>query len=97
MSSWFQEEHYEEEDPIEEEEEEEEEEILGSSFCVGRNEELLELPDSEASFLPGNMDSSQLAFRFKEVRRPRGFRWVLFRSHRLINHLVLAVFEWVSC
>ena len=65
MSSWFQEEHYEEEEPVEEEEEEEE--ILGSSFCVGRNAELLELPDSEASFLPGNMDSSQMAFRFKEV------------------------------
>ncbi|XP_056436304.1 neurabin-1 [Gadus chalcogrammus] len=67
------EEHYEEEDPIEEqEEEEEEEEILGSSFCVGRNEELLELPDSEASFLPGNMDSSQLAFRFKELQLKHG-------------------------
>ncbi|CAL8343416.1 unnamed protein product, partial [Boreogadus saida] len=67
------EEHYEEEDPIEEEEEEEEEEeILGSSFGVGRNEELLELPDSEASFLPGNMDSSQLAFRFKELQLKHG-------------------------
>ncbi|CAL8370064.1 unnamed protein product [Arctogadus glacialis] len=63
------EEHYEEEDPIEEEEEEE---ILGSSFGVGRNEELLELPDSEVSFLPGNMDSSQLAFRFKELQLKHG-------------------------
>ena len=69
MSSWFQEEHYEEEEPVEEEEEAAEEEvILGSSFCVGRKAELLELPDSEAAFLPGNMDSSQMAFRFKEVR-----------------------------
>lgn len=59
--SWFQEEHYEEDEPGEEE-------ILGSSFCMSRNAELLEFPDTEASFMPENMDSSQMAFRFKEVR-----------------------------
>ncbi|KAK0141674.1 Neurabin-1 [Merluccius polli] len=61
------EEHYEEDEPGEEEEE-----ILGSSFCAGRTVELPELPDSEASFTPANMDSSQMAFRFKELQLKHG-------------------------
>lgn len=58
----FQEEHYEEE-----EEEGAEERILGSNFSPGRNVEVFELPDSESLFMPTNMDSSQMAFKFKEV------------------------------
>lgn len=57
----FQEEHY------EEEEEGVDERILGSNFSPGRNVEVFELPDSEALFMPTNMDSSQMAFRFNEV------------------------------
>lgn len=60
MCDVFQDERYEEEDGLEER-------ILGSNFSPGRNVEVLELPDSEASFMPTNMDSSQMAFRFKEV------------------------------
>lgn len=58
MVSVFQEEHYEDQD---------DERILGSNFSPGRNVEVFELPDSEAFFLPTNMDSSQMAFKFKEV------------------------------
>lgn len=58
----FQEEHYEEEGV--------EEGILSSSFCGGRNVEVFELPDSEALFMPTNMDASQMAFKFKEVSLP---------------------------
>ena len=47
---------------------EEEEGILGSSFGdVGRSVAVLDLPESEALFMPTNMDSSQMAFKFKEV------------------------------
>lgn len=56
----FQEERYEEEDGVDER-------ILGSNFSPGRNVEVFELPDSEALFMPTNMDSSQMAFKFKEV------------------------------
>lgn len=56
----FQEERYEEEDGVDER-------ILGSNFSPGRNAEVFELPDSEALFMPTNMDSSQMAFKFKEV------------------------------
>ncbi|KAG7282245.1 hypothetical protein CRUP_038413, partial [Coryphaenoides rupestris] len=69
------EEHYEEEEPGpggEEDERVEEEEILGSSFCMKRNIELLDLPDTEASFTPLNMDSSQMAFRLKELQLKHG-------------------------
>lgn len=40
---------------------------MGSNFSPGQNAEVFELPDSEALFLPSNMDSSQMAFKFKEV------------------------------
>ena len=56
----FQEERYEEEDGLDER-------ILGSNFSPGQNVEVFELPDSESLFMPTNMDSSQLAFKFKEV------------------------------
>ncbi|XP_071774052.2 uncharacterized protein ppp1r9ala isoform X1 [Centroberyx gerrardi] len=55
------EEHYEEEEGLEEG-------ILGSSFSAGRNVEVFELPDSEALFMPTNMDTSQMAFKFKELQ-----------------------------
>ncbi len=56
----FQEERYEEEDGADEG-------ILGSNFSPGRNTEVFELPDSEALFMTTSMDSSQMAFKFKEV------------------------------
>uniref|UniRef100_UPI0037E95688 neurabin-1 isoform X2 n=1 Tax=Semicossyphus pulcher TaxID=241346 RepID=UPI0037E95688 len=61
----------------EEEERYEEEEgtndrILGSNFSPGRNVEVFELPDTEALFLPSNMDSSQMAFKFKELQLKHG-------------------------
>lgn len=56
----FQEERYEDQDGADER-------ILGSNFSAGRNVEVFELPDSEALFMPTNMDSSQMAFKFKEV------------------------------
>ncbi|XP_056245352.1 neurabin-1 isoform X2 [Seriola aureovittata] len=55
------EEHYEDQDGADER-------ILGSSFSPGRNVEVFELPDSEALFMPTNMDSSQMAFKFKELQ-----------------------------
>ncbi|KAE8299312.1 Neurabin-1 Neurabin-I Neural tissue-specific F-actin-binding protein I [Larimichthys crocea] len=55
------EERYEEEDGVDER-------ILGSNFSPGRNAEVFELPDSEALFMPTNMDSSQMAFKFKELQ-----------------------------
>uniref|UniRef100_A0A3B3X5Z2 PDZ domain-containing protein n=1 Tax=Poecilia mexicana TaxID=48701 RepID=A0A3B3X5Z2_9TELE len=45
-----------------------EERILGSNFSPGRNVEVLELPDSEALFMPTDMNSSQMAFKFKELQ-----------------------------
>uniref|UniRef100_A0A3B3Z6A9 PDZ domain-containing protein n=1 Tax=Periophthalmus magnuspinnatus TaxID=409849 RepID=A0A3B3Z6A9_9GOBI len=42
--------------------------ILSSNFSPGRNVEVYELPHSEALFMPTNMDSSQMAFRYKELR-----------------------------
>lgn len=44
------------------------ERIVGSSFSPGRNVEVFELPDSEALFMPSNMDSSQMAFKLKELQ-----------------------------
>ncbi|XP_017279960.1 neurabin-1 isoform X2 [Kryptolebias marmoratus] len=55
------EERYEEDDVVEER-------ILGSNFSPGRNVEVFELPDSEALFMPANMDSSQMAFQFNELQ-----------------------------
>lgn len=43
------------------------ERILGSNFSPGRNVEVFELPDSESLFMPTNMNSSQMAFKFKEA------------------------------
>ncbi|KAI1899532.1 hypothetical protein AGOR_G00062760 [Albula goreensis] len=49
-----------------EEEEHYEEEVLGSSFS-GRTSGILELPENEEMFLPSNMDSTQLSFKFREL------------------------------
>ncbi|XP_038576435.1 neurabin-1 isoform X2 [Micropterus salmoides] len=58
----------EEEERYEEEEDEADERILGSNFSPGRSVEVFELPDSEALFMPTNMDSSQMAFKFNELQ-----------------------------
>ncbi|XP_037344329.2 neurabin-1 isoform X1 [Pungitius pungitius] len=50
------------------EEEEVDERILCSSFTAGQNVELYELPDTEALFMPTNMDGSQMVFKFKELQ-----------------------------
>lgn len=68
MSS--QDEHY------EDEEEGGEDVILGSSFGR-RNVEVYDLPESEEVFLPSNMDTTQLMFRFKEVA-PCAFHFTCF-------------------
>lgn len=57
----------EEDEHYEDEEEEGEDGILGSSFCR-RNAEVYDLPESEDMFLPSNMDTTQLTFRFKELQ-----------------------------
>lgn len=57
----------EEDEHYEDEEEGGEDGILGSSFC-GRNVEVYDLPESEDMFLPSNMDTTQLTFRFKELQ-----------------------------
>uniref|UniRef100_A0A3P9I3K1 Neurabin-1 n=1 Tax=Oryzias latipes TaxID=8090 RepID=A0A3P9I3K1_ORYLA len=58
----------EEEERYDEEEDVIEERILGSNFSPGRNVEVFELPESEAMFMPTNMDGSQMSFRFKELQ-----------------------------
>ncbi|RVE57975.1 hypothetical protein OJAV_G00204790 [Oryzias javanicus] len=58
----------EEEERYDDEEDVVEEKILGSNFSPGRNVEVFELPESEAMFMPTNMDSSQMSFRFKELQ-----------------------------
>ncbi|XP_068185588.1 neurabin-1 isoform X2 [Antennarius striatus] len=58
----------EEEERYEEEEDGAEERILSSNFSPGQNTEVLELPDFESLFMPTNMDSSQMAFKFKELQ-----------------------------
>lgn len=68
MSS--QDEHY------EDEEEGGEEGVLGSSFSQ-RNAEVQDLPESEDMFLPSDMDTTQLTFRFKEVAASSQFSWKL--------------------
>ncbi|XP_041721367.1 neurabin-1 isoform X3 [Coregonus clupeaformis] len=55
------EEHYEEEDG-------EEEDMLGSSFSGGRSVEVFDLPETEAMFMPFNMDSTQMGFKFQELQ-----------------------------
>uniref|UniRef100_A0A4W5KPB4 Neurabin-1 n=1 Tax=Hucho hucho TaxID=62062 RepID=A0A4W5KPB4_9TELE len=55
------EEHYEEEDR-------EEEDMLGSSFSGGRTVEVFDLPETEAMFMPFNMDSTQMGFKFQELQ-----------------------------
>ncbi|XP_056145368.1 neurabin-1 isoform X2 [Lampris incognitus] len=59
------EEHYEDEEGVEEG-------LLGSSFSARRNVEVFELPESEALFMPTSMDSSQMAFKFKELQLKHG-------------------------
>ncbi|XP_056611522.1 neurabin-1 isoform X2 [Triplophysa dalaica] len=57
----------EEDEHYEDEEEGGEEGILGSSFSQ-RNAEVQDLPESEDMFLPSDMDTTQLTFRFKELQ-----------------------------
>ncbi|XP_061091445.1 neurabin-1 isoform X1 [Conger conger] len=45
----------------------EEEEVLRSSFSR-RSDEVLDLPEHEDMFLPSNMDSAHLGFKFKELQ-----------------------------
>nr|XP_057938588.1 neurabin-1 isoform X2 [Doryrhamphus excisus] len=61
-------EHSTEEEERYEDEDAADERILGSNFSPGRNVEVFELPDSEALFMPSNMDSSQMAFKLKELQ-----------------------------
>nr|XP_046259334.1 neurabin-1 isoform X2 [Scatophagus argus] len=61
-------EHSTEEEERYEEEDGADERILGSNFSPGRNTEVFELPDLEALFMPTNMDSSQMVFKFKELQ-----------------------------
>uniref|UniRef100_A0A8C7HQP5 Neurabin-1 n=1 Tax=Oncorhynchus kisutch TaxID=8019 RepID=A0A8C7HQP5_ONCKI len=58
------------EQSTEEEEHYEEEEggILGSSFSGGRPVEVFDLPKTEAMFMPSNVDSTQMGFKFKELQ-----------------------------
>uniref|UniRef100_A0A1A8F6W1 Neurabin-1 n=1 Tax=Nothobranchius korthausae TaxID=1143690 RepID=A0A1A8F6W1_9TELE len=65
-------EHSTEEEERYEEEEDMEEIILGSNFSPGRNIEVFELPESETLFMPANMDSSQMVFKFKELQLKHG-------------------------
>ncbi|XP_055734715.1 neurabin-1-like [Salvelinus fontinalis] len=51
-----------------EEEEEEEGGVLGSSFSGGRTVEVFDLPKTEAVFMPSNVDSTQMGFKFKELQ-----------------------------
>nr|XP_046217376.1 neurabin-1-like isoform X3 [Oncorhynchus gorbuscha] len=55
------EEHYEEEDG-------EEEDMLRSSFSGGRTVEVFDPPETEAMFMPFNMDSTQMGFKFQELQ-----------------------------
>ncbi|XP_038870864.1 neurabin-1 [Salvelinus namaycush] len=55
------EEHYEEEDG-------EEEDMLRSSFSGGRTVEVFDLPETEAMFMPFNMDSTQMGLKFQELQ-----------------------------
>ncbi|XP_056281855.1 neurabin-1 isoform X2 [Pseudoliparis swirei] len=55
------EERYEEEDGVDER-------ILCSNFSPGRDADLFELPDTEALFMPTNMDSSQMVLKFRELQ-----------------------------
>ncbi|KAA0716098.1 Neurabin-1 Neurabin-I [Triplophysa tibetana] len=57
----------EEDEHYEDEEEGGEEGILGSSFSQ-RNAEVQDLPESEDMFLPSDMDTTQLTFRYKELQ-----------------------------
>ncbi|CAJ1079393.1 neurabin-1 isoform X1 [Xyrichtys novacula] len=65
-------EHSTEEEERYEEEDGADERILGSNFSPGQSVEVFELPDSEALFMPSNMDSSQMAFKFKELQLKHG-------------------------
>ncbi|XP_034549515.1 neurabin-1 isoform X2 [Notolabrus celidotus] len=65
-------EHSTEEEERYEEDDGADERILGSNFSPGRSVEVFELPDTEALFLPSNMDSSQMGFKFKELQLKHG-------------------------
>ncbi|MGH0147731.1 UNVERIFIED_CONTAM: hypothetical protein FKN15_039849 [Acipenser sinensis] len=47
------------------EHDEDEDEVLGSSFC--EKSDVSELPENEDMFLPSDMDSTQLTYKFKEL------------------------------
>ncbi|KAK6485071.1 neurabin-1-like [Huso huso] len=47
------------------EHDEDEDEVLGSSFC--EKSDVSELPENEDMFLPSDMDSAQLTYKFKEL------------------------------
>ncbi|KAK1165671.1 neurabin-1-like [Acipenser oxyrinchus oxyrinchus] len=49
----------------EDEHDEDEDEVLGSSFC--EKSDVSELPENEDMFLPSDMDSAQLTYKFKEL------------------------------
>ncbi|XP_042162955.1 neurabin-1 isoform X6 [Oncorhynchus tshawytscha] len=55
------EEHYEEEDG-------DEEDMLRSSFSGGRTVEVFDPPETEAMFMPFNMDSTQMGLKFQELQ-----------------------------
>ncbi|KAM6979084.1 neurabin-1 isoform 3-T3 [Tautogolabrus adspersus] len=65
-------EHSTEEEERYEDEDGTDERILGSNFSPGRNVEVFEVPDSESLFMPIDMDSSQMAFKFKELQLKHG-------------------------
>uniref|UniRef100_A0A7N6FIE3 Neurabin-1 n=1 Tax=Anabas testudineus TaxID=64144 RepID=A0A7N6FIE3_ANATE len=65
-------EHSTEEEEHYEEDEGADERILGSNFSPGRNIEVFELPDSETLFMPTNMNSSQMTFKFNELQLKHG-------------------------
>ena len=73
-------------------EEEEDERILCSSFSPGQNADLFELPDSEALFMPTDMDSSQMVFKFKEVSHTHTMTFsqsfsIFLRRQSVINNM----------
>ncbi|XP_010878171.1 neurabin-1 isoform X2 [Esox lucius] len=61
-------EHSTEEEDHYEEDDDREQGILRSSFSSGRTAEVFDLPETEAMFMPSNMDSTQMSFKFKELQ-----------------------------
>lgn len=88
VQKFFQEERYDEEEDVIEER------ILGSNFSPGRNVEVFELPESEAMFMPTNMDGSQMSFRFKEVSQ--SVNWSFIIQGNVINRVNQFLFVFDS-